>query len=152
MAAGEHNAGKRWGNGFQRQFNCAACGIEIVPSSTWRVLSPEGRKGKACNGGRSLCRRHYNRWARTGDPLGSVPRKPRKPATRTTDIRPREDVLVEWMAIRPSVRSVAEAAERMGMTAAALDKALYRARQAGDDRGVLPQHIRPRSVYRRPAA
>lgn len=51
--------------------------------------------------------------------------------------RPLQEVLDEYAMIRRDVDSVREAAERMGMTFAALDKALYRARKQGL-RGTLP--------------
>lgn len=51
--------------------------------------------------------------------------------------RPLEEVLEEYALVRADVDSVREAAERMGMSFSALDKALYRARKQGIE-GALP--------------
>lgn len=49
----------------------------------------------------------------------------------TRSYRPLQEVVDEYALIRDDVDSVRQAAERMGMTFAALDKALYRARKQG---------------------
>jgi hypothetical protein len=54
------------------------------------------------------------------------------------------DVLSDYALIRDDVDSVREAADRMGMTFAALDQALYRARRKGLS-GALPP---PRQLER----
>lgn len=59
----------------------------------------------------------------------------------------REEVLARFVEAKPEVGSLEEAAEAMDMTLAALEKALERARAAGDQRGIYaPLRIhRPRS-------
>ena len=53
-------------------------------------------------------------------------------------MRSNEEVVEEWDLLRSQgVMTVAQAASRMGMTAEALDRALYRARKRGDTRANL---------------
>lgn len=54
------------------------------------------------------------------------------------ELRSREEVIEDYAMIRDEVPTVRAAAERMGMTYKALDKALYRARRRGDERAQIP--------------
>lgn len=56
-----------------------------------------------------------------------------------TDLCPAHLVLDDWAILRDQGHTVRDAAPRLGMTAAALDKALERAKRRGDPRG----HRRP---------
>lgn len=109
------------------------CGVQLC--SRWPGSPrPEGARPHDARG---LCRRCYNRWSRNGDfsKRAAVPSRRRQPGTRDT---PREETLDEYTLIRHDVQSIRQAAERMGVTFSSLDKALYRARRDGDERGNAP--------------
>lgn len=107
---------------------CRECGSALLSKHAWNIGIR--REGHAGHGGRGLCIRCYSRIReRSPRPRGS--QRPRAP------LRPIEDTLSEYAMIRDDVNSIAQAAERMGMTFVALDRALYRARKKGLD-GALP--------------
>lgn len=112
------------------------CGLPMVSSGYGQGMVPDGH---VRHGGHGYCSKHYYRWRRHGDTsktLRPVPGRRKKPGTIG---RSREEVLEEYAMIRDEVDSVAQAAERMGMTYAALDRALYRARKAGIPGAVPPE-------------
>ena len=82
---------------------------------------PDGRT--VGHRGRGLCRGCHARRRRDGT-LADAPR-----ATMSAD-----EVLEEWVMLRGEGHTVAQAAERLGMTYGALEKALDRARKRGDER------------------
>ena len=97
-------------------------GIEARPKST-RTCSREGCDEP--HDARDLCRAHYHQARKRGD-------------FETRPKRSYEDTLDDWVLIRDyDGADVRRAADRMGMTFSALDKALYRARKRGDLRGSL---------------
>lgn len=119
---------------------CLVCAVPLVGTYTWATMTPEKRVGKAVHQGKSLCQKHYSRARRHGSPVAPRPAwKPRPPRTASL---PAEEILEEWVTLRRSGESVASAAERLGVTYAALDKLLWRARQRGDARAALPQERR----------
>lgn len=96
---------------------------------------PDVANGIYKHGSRGLCE-PCERAARADDTLLDYPRR----------IRSREEVVEEWDFLRSQgVFDVRQAAARMGMTFKALDKALYLARKAGDERATLP-HPNQRSA------
>jgi hypothetical protein len=104
-------------------------------------------EGWARHNGKGLCNTHDYRDRRYGDPEADLLAKPR-PRARGSAWRTAEEVLEDYAMIRDHVGSVAEAAERMGLTASALDRALYRARTAGDARGLPPMPQIERALAR----
>lgn len=112
------------------------CRTELVSKEEWSILSDAAKIGKSAHRGFRLCTKHYFRRQRYGSPTAKPERKPRKP--RGSEQRDAEEVLSEWVLIRDHDRAdVAHAADRLGMSVSALDKALYRARKRGDSRGSL---------------
>lgn len=102
--------------------NCTECDIPMMSTSAWRAgVQPDGH---AVHAGHGLCRKHYWRWQ-----SGSI---------ETKTLRSRDEVLEDYLMIRDDVANIRQAADRMGMTFAALDRALYRARLDGDDRAMPP--------------
>jgi hypothetical protein len=82
-----------------------------------------------CHAARGLCRTCHHH-ARLSGQLADYPR-----ATYT-----RDEVLDEWVRLRSAGVSVVEAAPRLGMSVAALARALERARKAGDPRAEFTWH------------
>lgn len=105
---------------------CTDCGKTMV-SNQYRARWPELAEKHLAMGGRGLCRRDYGIRLRNGTlPPGNSGR------------RPMEETLEDWEMLRDDgVTSLEVAAARMGMSLAALDQALYRARKKGDPRGSL---------------
>lgn len=120
---------------------CRVCGIPMVSK---HVRVPEGHRRHNGNG---LCNTHDYRARRYGDADADLSRTPR-PRARGSEWRTADEVLEDYDMIRDQVASVAQAAERMGMTASALDRALYRAREAGDRRGLPPLTQIDRAIAR----
>lgn len=117
---------------------CRVCGTPTVAQRPWlRGVRPEGH----------VLRRHAGICTSCEWQEKSLTAKPGEPGSGTQN-RSREDVLDDYVTIRGDVRSIREAAERLGMTFAALDKALYRARRLGDPRGAAPAAQRIRAVDR----
>lgn len=109
------------------------CGVPLVSEKKWRQgIRPEGH---ARHGGKQLCNMHYKRFSRNGDYDRHSPVAPPRINVRVS--RPLDEVLEDYAMIRDDCNSVREAAERMGMTFSALDRALYRARKQGLP-GALP--------------
>jgi predicted DNA-binding protein (UPF0251 family) len=111
-------------------------------------MTPDERVGLARHEGHRLCTRCGKAAIRAETAL----------ATRAPQ-RKREEVLEEWDLMRSDgVTDLTVAAKRMGMTRAGLQKALERARAAGDPRaithgnsqlgGLTPQRVAPRRMRR----
>lgn len=98
---------------------CSVCGAPC-----------EGRRGR-----RGMCRPHYDRWLRYGNPTYAPPWRPRAPRSRPQ--RRAAEVLSHWALVRDLGGDLGDAAEGLDMTLDALEQALYRARKRGDDRGRL---------------
>lgn len=112
------------------------CDLALVPKDEWATLSEPAREGKSAHRGFMLCTRHYMRLKRYGKPLHKPTPKRRKP--RGSEQRSADEVLDDWVEIRDyDSDNIGHAAARMGMSVSALDKALYRARKRGDQRGSL---------------
>ena len=113
---------------------CKACDVPMMSEYAWKMgMRPEGHAYHAAHG---LCGKHYNRWKRFGttELVGRrAAIKPRGPAQRRLD-----EVLEEYAMVRDDVGHLRQAAERMGMSYSALDKALYRARKKGLPGAQLP--------------
>lgn len=121
-------------------------GIPLPPGSTCRadgcdlvLVTKHGNaglaEGRAYHGGHGYCVKHHSRLRRHGSLEKRVPRPSR---ARGKSQRTAEDMLEEWSHLRASGTTVREAALRMGVSSSALDKALYRARLRGDERGNTP--------------
>ena len=109
------------------------CGVPLVSEKAWRQgIRPEGH---ARHGGKKLCNMHYKRFARNGTFDRQKAHRPQR--TNYREYRTLDEVLEDYQMIRDDCSSVREAADRMGMTFSALDRALYRARQQGLP-GALP--------------
>lgn len=112
------------------------CAVPLVPKEEWSVLSESAKEGRSAHRGFNLCTRHYMRLKRYGHPTRKPETKPRK--HRGSESRPAEEVLDDWTQIRDYDKpDISHAADRLGMSVSALDKALYRARKRGDARGSL---------------
>lgn len=130
---------------------CGPCDLPMIPHRQWYRQNhrPEGHV-PCGNEELELCRKHYRRYLRNGstEPVVRL-RRPRK--SRAVEVRVNrtsEEVLEDYAMIRDHVGSVAQAAERMGMTFSALDMALYRARKRGDRRALPPLQQLERGHYR----
>jgi hypothetical protein len=131
-------AGHLVDQGSYRQVGeCRVCGVPMVGKNAWqRGTRPEGF---ARHDGHGYCSKHYAQVVRRGQiPTNHTrERGPRRRYRPRPDgrapIRTRDEVLEDYLLIRDEVFSVAQAAERMGMTEAALEKALERARKDGLD-------------------
>lgn len=97
---------------------CLRCGRDMVPR-TW-PRTP----GTVTYKGRGYCRTCYDRVF-----LSPVP------AVRSGRWR-RDDLLEEWDRLRRDGVTMRQAVDRLGITYDALDKALIRAKAAGDQRAV----------------
>jgi hypothetical protein len=84
-----------------------------------------GLSRHATHEGRGLCTPCYER----ANYRGRLADHPRRTWSR-------DDVMTEWDLLRRDGHTRAQAAERLGMTWAALDRAIWRARAAGDPRAV----------------
>lgn len=104
--------------------HCQECGHLVAHRRTLARFPALREKGWVVLAGQGLCSTCYRRaWEK-----GTLER-----INRTAD-----DVLDEWVWLRDDgYADVRIAAKRMGMTYAALDKALWRARKRGDQRGSL---------------
>lgn len=98
---------------------CARCSHRIVPRRH-RPLN-----GARRHAGRGLCDPCRNETRATGD-LPDFER-----ATRT-----RDELLDEWVLLRSEGYTLRQAAERLGMTYPAFERAYYRARCDGDPRAL----------------
>lgn len=101
------------------------------------VLLRADTEDSGVHAGRSLCVAHHHA-ATLADTLADYPR-----LTRSSD-----EVMVEWEILRTSgVTTRTEAARRIGMSIDAFDRALLRARAAGDPRAVwAPRSDHPVAV------
>jgi hypothetical protein len=106
-------------------WSCGNCGYPIITSTAYK-RDPEFRWVYRRHAGRNLCTvchaqirqaGHLDRWL------------------RTRLIWPRDQLMDEWVWLRDSGASIEQAAEQLGMTWSALDRALHRALRDGDDRG-----------------
>lgn len=80
--------------------------------------------GDTVHFGRGLCGRCWTK-------LDEDERLDHEPTTRH-----RDDVLDDWLVLREEGHTKAQAAERLGMTFEAFDRAFHRARAAGDPRAL----------------
>lgn len=115
---------------------CSECGVPMVSRYAWdRGDRPEGH---SLHAGRGLCRADYVIAYRAGEI--------EKHGSKVRSRRSRQEVLEDYMMIRDEVSSIAHAADRMGMTERALEKALERARKQGVTEARTP-HQRRGTVY-----
>lgn len=121
--------------------SCLNCARSMVPHTAWEA----GMRGNAdtYHKARGLCVSCYSRWKRA-----QLPARPSRPRRPPSPIIPADDLLTEYAVIRPSCQSIREAADRMGVTFARLDRALYRARRRGDRRGLAPWPQRQKAIDR----
>jgi hypothetical protein len=112
------------------------CDLILVPKN--RYYKGPKTPGTAAAGGHGLCQKHHHRMVRNGTTDRQRPHRPGPRLTSVREHRSREEVLEDYALIRDDVNSIAQAAERMGMTFSALDMALYRARKLGDPRALPP--------------
>ena len=98
--------------------DCTCCGTPTVPSSN-------RASGAAVHAGRGLCNACHKR----ADYHGRLADHPRSTWSR-------DEVLSEWELLRGEGHTRVQAAERLGMTPAAFERALQRARAAGDPRAL----------------
>lgn len=96
---------------------CVRCD---VPLCSPRIVPPPG-VGRS--GGRGLCQ-NCHAWARYHDRLLDYPRSTRS----------RDDLLEDYVMLRREGYDWPLCAERLGMTYAAFERAIHRARDAGDPR------------------
>lgn len=101
------------------------CGVEMI-HHRYRRDDPELAEKYPAIGARGLCRKCYNRM---------VKRQGGRVIERVT--RPAEDTLEDWEFLRDQGLTLETAAARMDMTVRALEIALQRARDKGDQRGSL---------------
>lgn len=101
---------------------CARCGRDTIDGRTY-TTRPDLRDGRKPHGGRGLCKTCYtieneagrlDRWSRVN--------------------RRREDLIIEWDLLRSAGVGLVEAARRIGVKPATLDRALHRGLATGDDR------------------
>lgn len=120
---------------------CPDCDRPMVSKQAWEQgVRPEGH---TYAGGFGYCRRDYLRRKRREPDYVPPPRAPR--ATSERSIRTRDEVLEDYVIIKDDVSSVRQAADRMGMSFAALDMALYRARKDGIEEAAPPVSQRLRA-------
>jgi hypothetical protein len=116
--------------------HCKACGVPLL--SSYARTQGVRREGHKYHGARGYCSTHWRRIQRHGRPdVKLTPIAPRGGPRAT--VRTREEVLEEYAMVRDEVRSIRQAAERMGMKFSTLDRALYRARQEGIRAALPPQ-------------
>lgn len=101
--------------------SCLECTTPLCPNKS--RPTPRGARRHA---GRGLCTPCHRRAKRT-DRLADFERS----------LRTRDELLDEWDRLRTDGVGRAQAAQRMGMTPAAFERHLYRARAVGDPRAVL---------------
>lgn len=120
---------------------CPDCDRPMVSKQAWEQgVRPEGH---TYAGGHGYCRRDYLRRKRREPDYVPPPRGPRATKPRTT--RTRDEVLEDYVLIKDDVSDVRQAADRLGMSFAALDMALYRARKEGIEEAALPVSQRQRA-------
>lgn len=120
----------------------ADCGKAMLSKHAW--TAGVRRPDHVSAGGHGMCRIHYQRWTRHGSTEKQVA-KGKGGGGRKMG---RAEMLEEYMIIRESCSSVAHAARRMGITFAALDKALYRARKDGIAGALPPPNQIDRAIER----
>lgn len=105
---------------------CRVCKHPMLSKHAWAL--GVRREDHVRKGIGDLCHRHMERLRKHGS---LRTRKERGQPRYTGPGRTRQEILEDYTMIRDEVSSVRQAAERMGMTFSALDKALYRARLDG---------------------
>jgi hypothetical protein len=113
--------------------DCAACGTTIAPQTL-------GLPREETHEARGLCSPCYGR-ALHADRLDEFPRRTRS----------RDELMSEWDHLRRAGVEWWDAHRRLGMTAAAFERAYWRARAAGDPRAIEGVGQRPR-LHRAPRA
>ena len=98
--------------------NCRDCGTSFYPPSL-------GLERSSTHYGRGLCGTDYE----TRQIAGTLDEHPRA-------ARARDEVLSEWELLRQGKVPAKDAPAKLGMTAAAFERAFQRARNAGDPRAV----------------
>lgn len=119
---------------------CSKCGRSMVGEHSWRLGDRRGADTYSHSMRSGLCAACGVRKRRRARKV-YVPTPPELKVTpgRKVDRSETEEILDEYAMIRSSCGTIRQAAERMGIGYARLDKMLYRARQRGDDRGNPPQ-------------
>ena len=102
---------------------CTSCGYPTVDYRI-RQADPTVRAHTRSYTGRGLCTTCYHR-ARKDGTIFDFERQ----------VWPADELLDEWVLLRDDGYSVRQAAERIGVTWVALDRATARAKRAGDPRG-----------------
>lgn len=119
----KHYERKAYGRGGVKPCQVRACSVCGRPMVSRYAAGVYGlAEGQTVHGAHGMCARDYNRSYNRSLVPESRRRNPNRRAT---------EVLEDYETIRESCRNVAEAAERMGMTRAALNQALVRARRKG---------------------
>jgi hypothetical protein len=118
------------------------CGKVMQTKCSWAAgVRLPGAETYHC--GRMLCVVHYSRWRVNGH-TGIIPRdQRRKPPPRRSgpgSSLPADILLEDWVLLRSEGLTWKQAAPRIGVSESAMEKALHRARQRGDDRGNLYRH------------
>lgn len=122
---------------------CPDCDRPMVSKPAWEQgIRPEGH---TYSGGFGYCRRDYLRRKRREPDYVPRQRGPRGPRPEARPLRTRDEVLEDYVIIKDDVSSVRQAADRMGMSFAALDMALYRARKDGIEEAAPPVSQRLRA-------
>lgn len=105
--------------------DCASCDRPMASQAT----KPEERGDRPVHRARGLCSACYQAVKRAGRLEDYAPTGSASPVL--------DSHLDDWEIMRDDGVSLQQAAERLGIKVSTLDKALYRARQKGDERGSL---------------
>lgn len=112
---------------------CPECKRTMVAHWSWLYGDRRGAETYWHDGRSGLCRACAQRAERRR--FGRRDRQSRRVYTHSPET---ENLLNEYAFIRDSVNHIKEAASRIGVGYARLDKILYNARKRGDSRGTAP--------------